>query len=84
MTFGVSHGGCVSGADVVVVIASAREPVLEGAWPAEGAQVYAAGGNYWMRREGDEDAVAKPRLTVVIDLDQSIRIYGRGPGGHCG
>ena len=45
------------GADVVLVITSSREPVLLGEWLKPGAHVNAAGGNHWMRREIDQDAV---------------------------
>jgi ornithine cyclodeaminase/alanine dehydrogenase-like protein (mu-crystallin family) len=62
---------CVSGADVVVTITSAREPVLQGEWLAAGAHVNAAGGNHWMRREIDEAAVTRSQVIVVDDLDQA-------------
>jgi ornithine cyclodeaminase/alanine dehydrogenase-like protein (mu-crystallin family) len=62
---------CVAGADIVVTITPAREPVLQGEWLAPGAHINAAGGNHWMRREIDEATVARARLIVVDDLDQA-------------
>ena len=62
---------CVTGADVVVVITNARDPVLEGEWLAPGVHVNAAGGNHWMRREIDEATVTQADLIVVDDLDQA-------------
>jgi ornithine cyclodeaminase/alanine dehydrogenase-like protein (mu-crystallin family) len=52
---------CVEGADVVIVITSAREPALLGEWLSPGAHVNAAGGNHWMRREVDEETYCAPR-----------------------
>ena len=62
---------CVADSDIVVVITSAREPVLMGEWLKEGAHVNAAGGNHWMRREIDETAVERSQLIVVDDLEQA-------------
>ncbi len=62
---------CVEGADIVIAITSAREPVILGEWLAPGAHVNAAGGNHWQRREIDEAAVLRSELIVVDDLDQA-------------
>ena len=62
---------CVEGADVVITITSARDPVLQGEWLAEGAHVNAAGGNHWMRREVDEATVTRSDVIVVDDLEQA-------------
>ena len=62
---------CVEGADIVIAITSAREPVVLGDWLAEGAHVNAAGGNHWQRREIDEAAVLRSELIVVDDLEQA-------------
>ena len=62
---------CVEGADIVIAITSAREPVVLGEWLAEGAHVNAAGGNHWQRREIDEAAVLRSELIVVDDLEQA-------------
>ena len=62
---------CVRGADIVITITSAREPVLKGEWLEEGVHVNAAGGNHWMRREIDDEAVKRAGLIVVDDLEQA-------------
>ena len=62
---------CVEGADIVIAITSAREPVVLGEWLAEGAHINAAGGNHWQRREIDEAAVLRSELIVVDDLEQA-------------
>ena len=62
---------CVEGADVVIVITSAREPALLGEWLSPGAHVNAASGNHWMRREVDEETVLRSEVIVVDDLDQA-------------
>ena len=62
---------CVSDADVVLVITSSREPVLMGEWLKPGAHVNAAGGNHWMRREIDQDAVERADVIVVDNLEQA-------------
>ena len=62
---------CVEGADVVVTITSARDPVFEGSQLALGAHVNAAGGNHWQRREVDEATVTRADVIVVDDLDQA-------------
>ena len=62
---------CVEGADIVITITSAREPVAQGEWLAPGAHVNAAGGNHWLRREIDEEAVLRSEVIVVDDLEQA-------------
>ena len=62
---------CVADADIVLVITSSREPVLLGEWLKPGAHVNAAGGNHWMRREIDQDAVERADLIVVDNLEQA-------------
>jgi ornithine cyclodeaminase/alanine dehydrogenase-like protein (mu-crystallin family) len=62
---------CVSGADIVVTITSAREPVFEGKDLKPGTHVNAAGGNHWMRREIDEETVNRSDLIVVDSLEQA-------------
>ena len=62
---------CVSDVDIVAVITSARDPVLQAEWLKQGAHVNAAGGNHWMRREIDEATVAGADVIVVDDLDQA-------------
>ena len=62
---------CVEGADIVITITSAREPVAMGEWLAPGTHVNAAGGNHWLRREIDEAAVLRSEIIVVDDLEQA-------------
>ena len=62
---------CVEGADIVITMTSAREPVALGEWLAAGAHVNAAGGNHWLRREVDEAVVLRSELIVVDDLEQA-------------
>ena len=62
---------CVGDADIVLVITSSREPVLQGEWLKEGAHINAAGGNHWMRREIDQDTVERSQVIVVDDLEQA-------------
>ncbi len=66
-----SAQGCVEGADIVIAITSAREPVVLGQWLAAGTHINAAGGNHWLRREIDEEAVLRSELIVVDDLEQA-------------
>ena len=61
----------MEGADTGIVIASERGPGLRGEWLSPGAQINAAGGNHWMRREIDEEAVLRSDVIVVDDLDQA-------------
>ena len=62
---------CVREADIVVTITSAREPVLEGAWLKEGTHINAAGGNHYLRRELDDEAIRRAALITVDDLPQA-------------
>ena len=62
---------CVADADIVLVITSSREPVLLGEWLKPGVHVNAAGGNHWMRREIDQEAVERADVIVVDNLEQA-------------
>ena len=62
---------CIRDVDIAITITGSREPVLKGEWLAEGAHVNAAGSNHWMRREIDDQAVARAGLIVVDDLEQA-------------
>jgi ornithine cyclodeaminase/alanine dehydrogenase-like protein (mu-crystallin family) len=62
---------CVRGSDVVTVITNAREPALQGAWLDQGAHVNAAGGNSWVRRELDQEAVERSDIIAVDHLEQA-------------
>jgi ornithine cyclodeaminase len=54
----------VHGADIVCTVTASREPVLAGAWLAEGAHVNAVGASLPFARELDTAAVARGRLYV--------------------
>jgi ornithine cyclodeaminase/alanine dehydrogenase-like protein (mu-crystallin family) len=55
----------VEGADILITITSAREPVLRGAWLRPGVHLNAAGSNALLRRELDEEAIARTDLIVI-------------------
>jgi ornithine cyclodeaminase/alanine dehydrogenase-like protein (mu-crystallin family) len=54
----------VEGADIVCTVTASREPVLEGAWLADGAHVNAVGASQPSSRELDNEAVRRSRLFV--------------------
>jgi thiomorpholine-carboxylate dehydrogenase len=58
----------VRGADVIVTVTNAAEPVLRGAWLKTGALVNAVGAVGPKRRELDDDAM---RGAVVVDSRQA-------------
>ncbi len=58
------------GADILITITSAQEPVLRGAWLRPGMHINAAGSNMLIRRELDEEAVTRADLIVIDDRDQ--------------
>ncbi len=63
----------VYGADVIITITSASEPVFDGAWLAPGTHVNAAGVNQAAKREIDARTVERAG-TVVVDLLSQARI----------
>ena len=63
-----SGQACVQGADIINVITTAREPVLEGEWLEAGQHINAAGSNHWMRRELDDEAVRRSERIVVDSM----------------
>jgi len=54
----------VAGADLICTVTSSKEPVLEGAWIAEGAHINAVGACFANARELDTAAVKRSRLIV--------------------
>ena len=62
---------CIEGADIVIAITSARDPVVLGDWLCPGSHVNAAGGNHWQRREVDEAVVLRSEVIVVDDMEQA-------------
>lgn len=61
----------LDGADIVITITSARDPVFDGAWLAPGTHVNAAGVNQAAKREIDSTAVQRAGLVVVDLLEQA-------------
>jgi len=61
----------VEGADVIITITSAREPVFDGAWLAPGSHVNAAGINQATRREIDDTTVQRAGIIAVDLLEQA-------------
>lgn len=66
-----SGAACVEGADVVVTITKAAEPVLNAAWLSPGAHVNAAGANSANRREIDGDTVLRATVRATDDRAQA-------------
>jgi alanine dehydrogenase len=62
----------VEGADVIITITSAREPVFDGAWLAPGSHVNAAGINQATRREIDDTTIQRAG-TIAVDLLEQAR-----------
>jgi ornithine cyclodeaminase/alanine dehydrogenase-like protein (mu-crystallin family) len=61
----------IQGAQVVIAITSAREPVFNGALLEPGTHLTAAGSNSWMKREIDETSIARAALIAVDNLEQA-------------
>ena len=61
----------VTGADVVVTITNARDPVVNGEWIGEGAHINAAGSNSLVRKEIEGEAVRKCGLITVDSREQA-------------
>jgi ornithine cyclodeaminase/alanine dehydrogenase-like protein (mu-crystallin family) len=66
-----SGEACIAGADIVVTITSASEPVLRGAWLEPGMHVNAVGATQLVRREIDEEAVTRADRIVVESREQA-------------
>ena len=80
-----SAGEAVEGADIVTLITSAREPVLEGRWLEPGQHVNAAGSNALDRREIDSDGLARFDRIVVDARDVARQECGDlFPLAECG
>ena len=62
---------CVGGAQIVVTMTNAREPVLDGSWLAPGTHVNAAGANSWRRCEVDDATITRSARVVVDNLEQA-------------
>jgi ornithine cyclodeaminase/alanine dehydrogenase-like protein (mu-crystallin family) len=68
-----AHGveAAVKGAQIVVCVTSAREPILRGEHLAPGVFVAAAGANRLTAREIDEEVVGRADVVVVDDVAQA-------------
>ena len=68
---------CVRNVDIATTITSASEPVLFGAWLAEGTHINGIGATTMFRRELDEEAVARSSPVVVEHLPQAEAELGQ-------
>jgi ornithine cyclodeaminase/alanine dehydrogenase-like protein (mu-crystallin family) len=64
----------VEGADIVITMTSAREPVLEAQWIARGAHVNAAGANWAERRELPKDLILNYGAFVAVDASDVAKL----------
>ena len=62
---------CVLGADIVVTITTASEPVLKGEWLRPGTHVNAVGSHHLDRREIDENTVRRSTAVAADDVPQA-------------
>ncbi len=68
----VSSGeAAVTGSDIVICIAAAREPVLQGEWLSPGATVIGAGPTTWRVREVDDATFARADKIFVDSAEQA-------------
>ncbi|MBI3942872.1 MAG: ornithine cyclodeaminase family protein [Chloroflexi bacterium] len=65
-----SAESAVRQADIVATITSSTQPVVEGSWLAPGVHINAAGSNSLLRRELDEEAVARAHRIVADSVEQ--------------
>ena len=66
-----SPEACIEGAQTVVTITTAVEPVLKREWFAPGVHVIAAGNNNWMKSEIDVEAIEDFDVVAVDDVEQA-------------
>lgn len=59
------------GLDIVITATSAREPVLLGAWLAEGAHLNLIGSNFLAKAEADVDVFRRAALVTVDSKEQA-------------
>jgi alanine dehydrogenase len=57
--------------DIVITATSAREPVLQGAWLAEGAHVNLIGSNFLTKSESDVEVFRRATLVTVDSKEQA-------------
>lgn len=61
----------VRGADVLIVLTTAREPVLLGDWLEPGQHVNAAGSNYADKQELDDEAIRRADVITADSVEQA-------------
>ena len=66
-----TNEGAVAGCDVVIAIASAQTPVVQGEWLSPGATVIGAGPTLRRYREVDDDTLARADRRFVDSLEQA-------------
>ncbi len=66
----------VAGADVVVTITTASEPLFDGRWLEDGCHVTAAGANALIRREVDETTLRRAAVICVDSRAVALREAG--------
>jgi ornithine cyclodeaminase/alanine dehydrogenase len=66
-----SAEACVTGADVLVLITRAAEPVVRTEWIADGTHINGAGANAANRREIDPATVLRARVLSTDDKEQA-------------
>jgi len=70
-----SPEAALEGADIVTTITTSARPVFPGALLAPGVHVNAAGSNSLLRRELDDDAIARCGL-VAVDSREAVALEG--------
>ena len=66
-----SGEAAVAGSDIVICIAAAQEPVLQGEWLSPGATVIGAGPTSWRVREVDDATFARADKIFVDSAEQA-------------
>ena len=66
-----SGEAAVAGSDIVICIAAAQEPVLQGEWLSPGATVIGAGPTTWRIREVDDATFARADKIFVDSAEQA-------------
>jgi len=67
-----SAEACVAGADVIVLITRASEPIVRSDWIVDGAHINGAGANAAQRRELDAATVLRSRVKMTDDKAQAL------------
>ena len=62
---------CTEHSDIITTITTSKNPVFKGSQITSGTHINAAGGNHYMRRELDDDAVLNSNVIVTDDINQA-------------